>query len=112
MAGNLLLSAGILFGGGSPTKILPCLRHMNLKVISEQTFLQHQREYLQPTIIRVAKAEQSVIIGQIGEGEKLVLGGNRRADSPCHCAKFGLYTLMDLRRNTIILVQLVQVRES
>ena len=112
MAGNLLLSAGILFGGGSPTKILRCLRHMNLKVISVQTFLQHQRDYLQPAIIRVAKAEQSVILGQIGEGEKLVLGGDGRADSPGHCAKFGLYTLMDLKRNKIIEVQLVQVKES
>ncbi|XP_041474440.1 uncharacterized protein LOC121423188 isoform X2 [Lytechinus variegatus] len=111
MAGNFILAAAILFGGGSPTKFLRILKHMNLKAITVETFMKHQRETLQPAIIRVAKEEQRKVIQEIPEGEGLVLGGDGRADSPGHCAKYGAYTLMDLKRNKIVDVQLVQSNE-
>ncbi|XP_071498945.1 uncharacterized protein [Diadema antillarum] len=111
MAGNLLLSAAILFGGGSPTKILRVLQHMNLRVITVQTFMDHQRDYLQPAIIRVAKEEQRKLLEDVRDGEPLVLGGDGRADSPGHSAKYGSYTLLDLKRDKIIDVQLVQSNE-
>ena len=76
------------------TKI-PELCHSQKLVTLENTSL-----YLQPAIIRVAKAEQSHLISQV-EGEKLVLGGDGRADSPGHCVKFGSYTLMDLKWHKI-----------
>ena len=39
----------------------------------------------------------------------LVLGGDGRADSPGHSAKYGTYTLMELSHNIILDIQLVQV---
>ncbi|XP_063952822.1 uncharacterized protein LOC129282890 isoform X3 [Lytechinus pictus] len=110
-AGNMLLSGAILFGGSSPTKVLRVLRHMNVKAITVETFMKHQREYLQPAVIRVAKKEQRKLINEIPEGEPLILGGDGRSDSPGHCAKYGSYTLMDLKRNKILDVQLVQSNE-
>ena len=109
MAGNILLSCAILYGGGSPTKILRMLSNVNIKVISVQTFLDHQREYLLPTISRIYHRQQSQLLQQIGEEEPLVLGGDGRHDSPGHCAKYGSYTLMDMTRNKVIDIQLVQV---
>ncbi|XP_054773944.2 uncharacterized protein LOC129282034 [Lytechinus pictus] len=110
-AGNMLLSGAILFGGSSPTKVLRVLRHMNVKAITVETFMKHQREYLQPAVIRVAKKEQRKLINEIPEGEPLILGGDGQSDSPGHCAKYGSYTLMDLKRNKILDVQLVQSNE-
>ena len=40
---------------------------------------------------------------------ELELSGDGRADSPGHSAKYGTYTIMDVRRNKILDVQLVQV---
>ncbi|KAJ8250976.1 hypothetical protein GJAV_G00215770 [Gymnothorax javanicus] len=111
MAGNLLLSAAILFGGGSPTKILRVCQHMNLKAISMSAFLEHQRDYLQPAIIRVYTAKQEEILAEV-EGGKLILGGDGLADSPGHSARYGPYTLMDMKTKKIVEVQLVKSNEA
>ena len=42
-------------------------------------------------------------------GKPLVIGGDARADSPGHCAKFGSYTVMDLEHHHILNIELVQV---
>ncbi|KAI4806305.1 hypothetical protein KUCAC02_017134 [Chaenocephalus aceratus] len=39
------------------------------------------------------------------EGRPLVLGGDGRADSHGHCAKFGTYTTMDLESNVVLDLQ-------
>jgi Transposase len=41
----------------------------------------------------------------------IVIGGDGRADSPGHSAKFGSYTTMELRLNKVIDIQLVQSNE-
>ena len=38
-----------------------------------------------------------------------MLGGDGRADSPGHSAKFGSYTMMELKKKIVIDIQLVQV---
>ena len=43
------------------------------------------------------------------EKRKLVIGRDGRADSPGHSAKFGSYTVMELKKEVIIGVHLVQV---
>ena len=42
--------------------------------------------------------------------KKLVLGGDGRADSPGHIARYGTYSLLELLYNMITDFQLVQVR--
>lgn len=41
----------------------------------------------------------------------MVIGGDGRADSPGHSARFGSYTTMELRLNKVIDIQLVQSNE-
>lgn len=43
------------------------------------------------------------------EKRGLVLGGDGRADSPGHSAKFGSYTMMELKKRIVLDLQLVQV---
>ena len=38
-----------------------------------------------------------------------MLGGIGRADSPGHSAKFGSYTVMELKKKAVMDIQLVQV---
>ena len=39
----------------------------------------------------------------------LIIGGDGRADSPGHSAKYGSYGILDLTTNKVINMQLVQV---
>ena len=109
-AGNLLLSAAILYSGALPTKSLRIFEFMNCAVISPSAFFGHQQHYLHPAIRRTWKAKQSNIIQSLKRDDlPLIVGGDGRADSPGHSAKFGSYSIMDLVNNRILDIQLVQV---
>ena len=41
--------------------------------------------------------------------KKLIVGGDGRADTPGHSAKYGCYTIMELEEHVILDMQLVQV---
>ena len=43
-------------------------------------------------------------------GKDVTLGGDARCDSPGYSAKFGSYSVMDLATQTILDIQLIQVR--
>ena len=108
--GNVLLSASILFTGTLPATVLRVLQNMGCVTIAERTFFQHQNEYLHPTISRVWEKHQVMLLQELRqEKRKLVVGGDGRADSPGHSAKFGSYTMMELKKGVVIDVQLVQV---
>lgn len=110
-AGNMLLSAGILFAGASPTKVLRVLDHMGVMTYEKRTFFSHQRDILQPAIQSVWTQQQAAHIAMLQtEGRPLILGGDGRADSPGHSAKFGTYTTMELEANVVLDLQLVQVQ--
>lgn len=111
--GNILLSAAILYSGAQPAKMLRVLKILGCVSISSRTYFKHQRCYLQPSISLVWNKHQEEIMKQLKREKRgLVLGGDGRADSPGHSAKFGSYTLMDLRKRVVIDVQLVQVSGS
>lgn len=52
-AGNLFLSAAILFSGGSPTRALRMLQLINVQVMTSRTFFNYQKGYLLPAIKNV-----------------------------------------------------------
>ena len=107
---NLLVSSSILFSGSLPSKALQVFSHLNIKIISLQTFFQHQRKFLQPAVATLWRQKQSCYIAETERmGVPIVMGGDGRADSPGYSAKYGSYTAMDLNRQMVINVELVQV---
>ena len=159
-AGNILLSASILFSGGLPSQVmcttqvhtfitllmythayththciptlcahlthnvmsiiiihythsqmLRILDHLGCASISLRTYFNHQNSYLQPTIFSVWHRHQSSLLTRLKNArKKLILGGDGRADSPGHSAKYGSYTIMELEEHNMVLdMQLVQV---
>ena len=97
-AGNIRLSAAILYAGAMPTKVIRVLTFLNCETISTESYFRHQREYLQPTVSTVYKSKQP-----------LVLAGDGRADSPEHSANYGTYSVLEMSCNKIIDFKLVQV---
>ena len=109
-AGNILLSAGILFAGATPGKILRLLNHIQVACISERTFYRHQSRFLEPAVLAVWEVKQSRLLAECKAcATPLSVGGDGRADSPGHSAKYGSYGLINLNTNKVIHIQLVQV---
>ena len=62
-AGNLLLSASILFAGASPTQVLRVLEFLSVPTISQRTFFRHQSHFLLPAVSRVwEKSSQHLLL--------------------------------------------------
>jgi hypothetical protein len=86
------------------------LQFLNMATISYRTFMDHQKYYLHPSIMAVWKAQQEQYFISVQEsGQAVYLGGDGRADTPGHSAKFGSYAVMDLEKNMVVDIQLVQV---
>ncbi|WAR27817.1 hypothetical protein MAR_013521 [Mya arenaria] len=108
-AGNILLSAGILFSGCSPSKVLRIFEFINVLSISLSTFFSHQRTVLWPAIERVwTKCNDQLISVLLDREEELVVAGDGRSDSPGHSAKFGVYSMIDMHTGRVVAIELVQ----
>ncbi|XP_058628472.1 uncharacterized protein LOC131538581 isoform X2 [Onychostoma macrolepis] len=110
-AGNLQLSVAVYATGASFFKVKKIFRAMQLKMIHYTTFRIHARRYIEPAIVHSWKKAQDGMLQQLRQQQNIVLGGDMRADSPGHSAKFGSYYVMDLRTSSIIDLQLVQSNE-
>ena len=110
-AGNLLLSAAILYSGSMISQTLRIFKILKVECFSWQTFHKHQNNYLIPFVIKLWKEEQDRVIQNMSAlPGGVVLLGDGRSDSPGHCAKYGAFTIIEQRVNKVLDVQLVQVR--
>ncbi|XP_077864721.1 uncharacterized protein LOC144350407 [Saccoglossus kowalevskii] len=111
-SGNLRLSCGILFAGALASKGLRVFQFMNMRSISTDTFMKHQRHYLPPAVMEVWENLRGKYIDDaLQNGRSLCIGGDGRCDTPGHSAKFGSYSVMDLDNGTMIDIQLVESNE-
>lgn len=109
-AGNILTSAAILYSGVIPAKALRIFQILNCLTISRKTFFRHQSHYLQPAVDSYWTKQQNALLDKMkDQKKKLAVGGDGRADSPGHSAKYGTYSLLELSCNKIIDFQLIQV---
>ena len=110
-AGNILLSAAIYLNGASFKKINRVFDSMNVQTVCTRTHYSHMNSFLQPAIYSYWKDKQRQLFEMhMSLGGSLTLGGDMRADSPGHCAKYGCYTMMDLQAGRVIDIQLIQVK--
>ena len=74
------------------------------------TFHKLQKYYLHPAVSTLWKGFQNNYFDQkTKQGDALALGGDGRADTPGHSAKYGSYALLDMDLMLVIDIQLVQV---
>ncbi|XDV11168.1 hypothetical protein PO909_000180 [Leuciscus waleckii] len=110
-AGNLQLSTAIYVSGASFFNIQKVFKAMQLQMHSYRQFRRHCRNFIEPAVLHKWKNDQAAVLQQLSTDGSAILGGDMRADSPGHSAKFGSYTMMDLNKNTVIDIQLVQSNE-
>ncbi|XP_064470777.1 uncharacterized protein LOC135385407 [Ornithodoros turicata] len=110
-AGNLLLTAEILFSGSSIASTLRMLELMGVQVICERTFYNYQRGYLLPAIERIYKLRQNELFDALS-GATVDLAGDGRCDSPGFSSKYMSYNLHVAQLNKILHTEQVQVGET
>ncbi|KAM8755816.1 uncharacterized protein AB9X84_009227 [Acanthopagrus schlegelii] len=110
-AGNLHLSAAVYLSGASFSKIARVFKAMELQLFQYDTFRRHARSFIEPAVIHHWNTFQDVTLQRLSQESKVILGGDMRADSAGHSAKFGSYTTMDLNSNTVVDIELVQSNE-
>ena len=83
---------------------------MRIACFCTRTYFRHQADLLIPCIDKIWQQDQRNHIAKLQETEQgLQLGGDGRADSPGHSAKYGTYSTIDLQNNVVLDVQTVQV---
>ncbi len=110
-AGNLLLSAALLFSGNQYAKVSHFASLLNLGFISSSSYTNHQKDYLFPAVHESWTNQRAVIWEGIKAQGVLHIGGDGRCDSPGYSAKFGTYSVMDLNTNLIVDTETVAVSE-
>lgn len=89
-AGNLLLSAAILYSGSMISQTLRMLKIFKVQCFSRQTYHKHQKNYLIPVVVKKWQEEQEQLVEKLSNLEGgVVLSGDGRSDSPGHSAKYG-----------------------
>ena len=108
--GNIQLSASILFTGAPASQTLRVLNSMGVSCISQGTFNTHSSLYLEPTVHNLWDSKRQDLIREAKQRtEELLVGGDGSYDSSGPNAKCLSYTMLDLKENKIIDMQLVQV---
>jgi solute carrier family 8 (sodium/calcium exchanger) len=80
-AGNLLLSAAILFSGALPRKTLKVFSFLRLLAYDPATFFRHQKSLLEPVIFRSWKKEQDMLLSTAQALDHPILAaGDARCD--------------------------------
>ena len=111
--GNLLLSGAILCSGQTYERVAHMCRLINIRIPSGTTYDSYQSDYLIPEINQAWEFEQEAAIMEVLQQDTPVrLAGDGRCDSPGFCAKYCLYSHMDLATNKLLSLQLVQVTET
>ena len=109
-AGNIFLSAAILFTGNTFQRIKEHMDVINASFISQTTFNKIQKKYLFPIIHRMYTTNRQLIIDNVAEKGDIDLLDNGRYDSPGYNAKYDTYTVLDKNSGLILDVNVSHVR--
>ena len=109
-AGNLLLSASILFTGNDYSNFSNIAKATNLQIFSQRNFLATQKKWLFPILNKKFNEHQQDVLNEVRNTE-VTAGGDGRCDSPGHSAKYGTYSIVDTNTSKVIDFSLVQVTE-
>lgn len=101
-AGNLLLSAAVLFSGSTYTKLKDIADLLKMPILGECQFYSLQKRYLFPVVNEAWVSEQISVLDGLSNEKDIIMCGDGRCDSPGHCAKYGTYTLMEVKFGFVV----------
>ena len=112
-AGNLLLSAGILFTGNTFSRVCDIASLINLQFFCETEYLRIRDKYLFPVINMFWEEEKNRVIFDLKQQtQNVTLCEDGRCDSPGYSAKYCTYTFMDMLTDKICDFELVHCKQT
>ncbi|KAL3842060.1 hypothetical protein ACJMK2_020125 [Sinanodonta woodiana] len=99
-AGNLLLSAAILFAGAIPSEAMRIFEFLKMVLPPAMNY----------TFLEAKKQEGYFEEVRLG-GDSIVVAGDGRADSPGHSAKYVIYSTVDVNTGKVVNMEIVQSNE-
>ena len=108
--GNLVLSGRILYTGNHFASTSAFMTICSIRFFKKGNFNSLQRKYLWPVVNHRYLLQHRELLQSL-KGERLILAGDGRCDSPGHNAKYGTYSIMHVTTEKILDFSLVQVSE-
>ncbi|XP_039520202.1 uncharacterized protein LOC120474086 [Pimephales promelas] len=82
---------------------------MKLQLCKPSTFRSLARRFIEPAVVHRWRTTQDAALERLtSRRHDAMLAGGMRTDSPGNSARYGSYTMMDLRNNKVVDLQLVQ----
>ena len=107
----MLVEGGLHLSGNSYTKVGLMFNFCNLQYFSQTLFNQYQQLYITPAVNEFWEQTKQQL-WEDKRGKDVVLSGDGRNDSPGHSAQYCTYSLADMDDNTILQMDIVDVREA
>ena len=109
--GDLLISAAILYTGGTFQGACHFAKALNLNFVRKSRFYDVQKRILFPVVNNAYLTQQQVLVHQLQQQLSSDLCGDARCDSPGYSAKYGTYSMMNKSSGEIVDFSLIQVSE-
>jgi hypothetical protein len=110
-AGNLLLSAAILFTGNTYERFRELADVLHMPIMCENHFYSVQNKYLFPVAHSICTRQKEALIAALGN-DPVTLVGDGRCDSPGFSAKYGTYNVMESATGALVTFALTQVNAN
>lgn len=109
---DYLLAAAIIISGNNYSKFALLCKALGLSIISSNTFTRFQKHCAAPVISDVWNKMNGLIVNILKQYEEICLCGDGRNDSPGHCARYCVYTLMEHATKVVVDMAVVDKRET
>eukprot|EP00112_Aurelia_sp_Birch-Aquarium-sp1_P000731 Seg1070.15 transcript_id=Seg1070.15/GoldUCD/mRNA.D3Y31 product="hypothetical protein" protein_id=Seg1070.15/GoldUCD/D3Y31 len=112
LAVNYILESALFLSGGQVNQFKRFCKFVNLGKVSATSFNENQRFYVATAVEQeFSELRDSVVDKCRARGEKVIVCGDGRMDSPGFCATKGSYTMMDYASKQLITMECGDKRE-
>lgn len=109
---DCMIAIAVVISGNNYGKFQLLCKALNLGIIGKTTFLAFQKNCALPVIDDVWVKMKKIIVEIIGKYEEPCVCGDGRNDSPGHCARYCVYTIMEHVTKVVVDVEVLDKRET
>ena len=109
-AGSLIVPAAVFITGNSYGSFVEILGSLSVQSLSTRQRYTIQQQYIVPEVEKAWTRHSEAVLAAAA-GEKLIVSGDSRCDSPGQCVSCGTYTMLDITSHLIVAQETVHVTE-
>ena len=110
--GDSRLAASTLYSANTYAKLEAFFKLANIPFLCKTSYYNIQKKFLFGVINEAWLNERTILISGIKKKPACSLSGDRRCDSPGHCAKYMTYSILDQASNKVIDMEICQCTQA